>query len=88
MRVKDFKDPPVKWMDRAVDEGVVDQLSEILMNNPMSMSTDQPWVGIADISKSQFNRKEDVKGVTVTIIGGLHRKAAYLKVILHVNLMV
>ncbi|KAK3729701.1 hypothetical protein QZH41_015432, partial [Actinostola sp. cb2023] len=80
VRVTDLAEPPEKWQDRPIDETVVNEITKALKANPTCMSNDQPWIAIASIKKSDFKSKEDIKGVPLTLIGGRHRKAAYMKV--------
>lgn len=45
------------------------------------MHNSQPWLVIADITKEQIRENKNlVKGAKLEVIGGLHRRAAYIKV--------
>jgi len=50
-------------------------------SSPASMHNSQPWLVIADITKEQIRENKNlVKGAKLEVIGGLHRRAAYIKV--------
>lgn len=81
LKVSTLKECRAKWLDRKLDEARVEEIKKSIESSPASMHNSQPWLVIADITKEQIRENKNlVKGAKLEMIGGLHRRAAYIKV--------
>lgn len=59
----------------------MEEIANGIASNPASMHNAQPWLAIADLTKTDIGTDKNlIKGAKIELIGGLHRHAAYKKV--------
>lgn len=79
-----MSDCPETWLDRELDHEAVDNLVEKIKDRSALQNETQSWLAIASISKGDLKDgqtvKDILKGCTIQVIGGRHRRAAYEKV--------
>lgn len=76
-----LKECQEKWLNCKLDEARVEEIKKSIESSPASMHNSQPWLVIADITKEQIrDNKNLVKDANLEVIGGLHRRVAYIKV--------
>lgn len=81
IKLSTLRECPAKWLDRALNENRVEDISRSVAMNPAIIHNGQPWLAIADVTKEDVTRdKSIIKGAKLELIGGLHRHAAVKKV--------
>lgn len=81
IKLSTLRECPAKWLDRALDEKRVEDISRSVALSPAIIHNGQPWLAIADVTKEDVTRdKSIIKGAKLELTGGLHRHAAVKKV--------